>query len=121
MRLVERSLELLEAAVLGQHQVAVIDERPVGSVAAEEVLGVLTQHVVSKYNSDAQLVATPEVQVNALGVECARSEAGVERRLVAVVVHAVARWLFEHGADAIGAAARRHRRGGQAARQTNDR
>ena len=37
LRVVERALELLEGVVLRQHQASAVDERPVGSVAREQV------------------------------------------------------------------------------------
>ena len=54
------------------------------------------EDVICQYDRHAQLIATPQVQVDASRIIRARREAGVEGRLVAIIVHPKARWLFEH-------------------------
>ncbi len=74
----ERPLELVEGAVLREHEPSGVDQRAVGAPALPEVARVLAEDVVGEHGGDAQLVAAADVQVEALRVGRARREARVE-------------------------------------------
>ncbi len=95
-RLVEPVLELFEARVLRELEAAVVDERAVGAAPFGEVARVLADHGVGQHLGHAQLIAAPEVDVEARRILGARREARVEGRLALVVEHAVAGRLLDH-------------------------
>ena len=94
--LVQRRLEGFEPAVLGQHDAARLHEAAVGVAAGLEVAGVVRQGRVREDQRDAQLVAAPDVEVEALRVQGAGCEARVEGGLVASVVGPELGRLLDH-------------------------
>ena len=74
-------LELVEGAVLRQHEPAVVDECAVRPPALLEITRVLLEDVVGQHDGGAELIPTTDVQMQAPRVERPRRESRVEGRL----------------------------------------
>jgi hypothetical protein len=107
--LVELRLEVLEAPILRELEPALVDEPSIRRAAFGEVARVVANRVVGEHRRDAQLVAAPEVDVDACGILRTGREPGVKGRLALVVEDAVARRILHHETR-LGAVAREARR-----------
>jgi len=77
--LLDRLLEVLEGGVLGEHDPPLPDQHLVGLVAEKDIACVAGDGLVRENHRDAQLVAAPDLEVDAVRLLAAGSEARVER------------------------------------------
>src|SRR6185369_273301 len=83
--------EALVLAVGRQHHDLAVDQLLVGLVPRVEVAEIVVELGVAEDDRHAHLVAAPELDVKPRRILRARCEAGVERRLVPVEIHALRR------------------------------
>ena len=87
--LAQPSLELVEGAVLREHQASGVDERAVGAPALPEIARVLGEDIVRQQGGDPELVAATDMQMEVPRIGRPRREARVEGRLGPIVIHTV--------------------------------